>query len=253
MVVYRTDHNPSVYGAERPRVVPKFNQGHRLVFVAQHVALIVPVRGFDDAKSRLSSVLNPSQRRALAQNCARAVLTRTASCSRFVVCDSEEVAQWALSLDVTPIRVSSQGLNASLTESIPLISAHSPVDLFLISHADLPLSGPLDDIIKSVNIEGVSIESAQSDTHETAIIMCPDRHGDGTNVLGIPASLIDSWTFQYGQGSFARHMQQAKATGLPIRVIEDRDIGLDLDTPDDLQHSELIDILPTLIPDWKNP
>ena len=247
-MVHRTDHDPSVYGAERLGVVPKFNQGHRLVFVAQHVALIVPVRGFDDAKSRLSSVLNPSQRRALAQNCARAVLTRTASCSRFVVCDSEEVAQWALSFGVTPIRVSSQGLNASLTESIPLIRAHSPIDLFLISHADLPLSRPLDDIIESA-----IIESVQSNEHGTAIIMCPDRHGDGTNVLGIPASLINSWTFHYGQGSFARHMQQAKTTGLPIRVIEDRDIGLDLDTPDDLRHPELIDILPTLIPDWTNP
>jgi 2-phospho-L-lactate guanylyltransferase (CobY/MobA/RfbA family) len=65
--------------------------------------------------------------------------------------------------------------------------------------------------------------------------------------------LINSWTFQYGQGSFTRHLQQAKATGVPIRVIEDREIGLDLDTPDDLQHPELVDILPTLIPDWKNP
>jgi 2-phospho-L-lactate guanylyltransferase len=216
--------------------------------VAQHVALIVPVRGFDDAKSRLSSVLNPAQRRALAQNCARGVLTRTASCSRFVVCDNDEVAQWALSCDAAPIRVTSQGLNASLTESIPLISSRSPIDLFLISHADLPLSGPLDHII-----EGLIIESVHSDEHETAIIMCPDRHLDGTNVLGIPASLINNWTFQYGQGSFARHLQQAKATGLPIRVIEDPDIGLDLDTPDDLQHPDLINILPTLIPDWTHP
>lgn len=211
--------------------------------MAQHVALIVPVRGFDDAKSRLSSVLNPSQRRALAQNCARGVLTRTASCSRFVVCDNNEVAQWAVSCDATPIRVTSQGLNASLTESIPLISHHSLIDLFLISHADLPLSEPLDQII----------ESLQTNDHETSIIICPDRHHDGTNVLGIPAALIGSWKFQYGQGSFAQHLQQAKATHLPIRVIEDHQIGLDIDTADDLQHRDLINILPTLIPEWTNP
>ena len=211
--------------------------------MAQHVALIVPVRGFDDAKSRLSSVLNPSQRRALAQNCARGVLTRTASCSRFVVCDNDEVAQWALSCDATPIRVNSQGLNASLTESIPLISNHSTIDFFLISHADLPLSEPLDQII----------ESLQTNDHETSIIICPDRHNDGTNVLGIPASLIGSWKFQYGQGSFAQHLQQAKAAKLLIRVIEDPQLGLDLDTADDLRHLDLIDILTTLIPDWTNP
>lgn len=164
------------------------------------------------------------------------------------MCDNEEVAQWALSLGVTPIRVSSQGLNASLTESIPLIRAHSPIDLFLISHADLAISLPLDHIIESV-----IIESAQTNEQGTALIMCPDRHGDGTNVLGIPASLINGWTFQYGQGSFARHLQQAEATGLPIRVIEDPDIGLDLDTPDDLRHPDLVNILPTLIPDWTNP
>ena len=171
------------------------------------------------------------------------MLTRTASCSRFVVCDNDEVAQWALSCDATPIRVTSQGLNASLTESIPLISNHSPIDLFLISHADLPLSASLDQII----------ESGRTNEHEDEIIMCPDRHRDGTNVLGIPASLIDSWTFQYGQGSFALHVQQAKATGRPLRVIEDPHIGLDLDTADDLQHPDLINILPTLIPDWTHP
>ncbi len=211
--------------------------------MAEHVALIVPVRGFDDAKSRLSSVLNPSQRRALAQNCARGVLTRTSLCSRFVVCDNEEVAQWAVSCDAIPIRVTSQGLNASLTESIPLISYHSPIDLFLVAHADLPLSGPLDHII----------ESLQTIDHETSIIICPDRHHDGTNVLGIPASLMNNWKFHYGQGSFAQHLQQAKATGLPIRLIEDPHLGLDLDTSDDLQHPDLTKILTTLIPDWTNP
>ena len=211
--------------------------------MATHVALIVPVRGFDDAKSRLSSVLNPSQRRALAQNCARGVLTRSASCSRFVVCDDDDVAQWALSCDATPIRVTARGLNDSLTQSIPLISNHSPIDLFLVSHADLPLSAPLDRLI----------ESLQTHDHETSIIICPDRHHDGTNVLGIPASLIGGWKFQYGQGSFAQHLHQAKASHLPIRVIDDPQLGLDLDTADDLRHLDLIDILPTLIPDWTNP
>jgi len=211
--------------------------------VAEHVALIVPVRGFDDAKSRLSSVLNPSQRRALAQNCARGVLTRTSLCSRFVVCDNEEVAQWAVSCDAIPIRVTSQGLNASLTESIPMISNHSPIDLFLISHADLPLSAPLDQIINTL----------LTNKGEPSIVICPDRHRDGTNVLGIPASLMNNWRFQYGSGSFALHVEQAKATGLPIRVIDDPHLGLDLDTADDLQHPDLITILPTLIPDWTNP
>lgn len=211
--------------------------------MAQHVALIVPVRGFDDAKSRLSSVLNPSQRRALAQNCARGVLTRATSCSRFVVCDNDEVSQWAVSLHATPIRVTSQGLNPSLTESIPLIKAQSRIDLFLITHADLPLSEPLD----------LLIDSLQSDNNESeSIIIIPDRHHDGTNVLGIPASLIDSWTFQYGRGSFAQHVQQAQTTGLTIRVIEDPHIGLDLDTADDLQHPDLLNILPRLIPDWNH-
>ena len=211
--------------------------------MAEHVALIVPVRGFDDAKSRLSSVLNPSQRRALAQNCARGVLTRTSLCSRFVVCDNEEVAQWAVSCDAIPIRVTSQGLNASLTESIPMISNHSPIDLFLISHADLPLSAPLDQLITTL----------LTNEDEPSIVICPDRHRDGTNVLGIPASLMNNWRFQYGSGSFALHVEQAKATGLPIRVIDDPHLGLDLDTADDLQHPDLITILPTLIPDWMNP
>jgi 2-phospho-L-lactate guanylyltransferase (CobY/MobA/RfbA family) len=159
------------------------------------------------------------------------------------VCDNDEVSQWAMSVKATSIRVTSQGLNASLTESIALIKAQSRIDLFLVAHADLPLSEPLD----------LLIDSLQSDDQESeSIIIIPDRHRDGTNVLGIPASLIDQWVFQYGHGSFAQHVQQAQTTGLTIRVIEDPHLGLDLDTADDLRHPDLINILPRLIPDWNN-
>jgi 2-phospho-L-lactate guanylyltransferase (CobY/MobA/RfbA family) len=159
------------------------------------------------------------------------------------VCDNDEVSQWAMSVKATSIRVTSQGLNASLTESIALIKAQSRIDLFLIAHADLPLSEPLD----------LLIDSLQSDDQESeSIIIIPDRHHDGTNVLGIPSSLIDQWIFQYGHGSFAQHVQQAQTTGLTVRVIEDPHLGLDLDTADDLRHPDLINILPRLIPDWNN-
>ncbi|MGC9963112.1 MAG: 2-phospho-L-lactate guanylyltransferase, partial [Acidimicrobiales bacterium] len=61
-------------------------------------ALLVPVKSFRTAKLRLAPVLNASERAELARSLAAGVLAAAGSLECNVVCDDEEVAQWARSL-----------------------------------------------------------------------------------------------------------------------------------------------------------
>ena len=221
-----------------PEVVAHFDALRR-------VALVVPVRGFDDAKSRLSTVLSPIQRRTLAQNCATGVMRRDSQCLKFVVCDDDEVEAWAQTCGATPIRVESRGLNASLHEAAPLIVEKHPVDTLMIVHADLPLASELDRVIGGLQ------NSTALDHAEDYVLMVPDRHRDGTNVLALSRSLIGQWEFAYGENSFMRHQSEAHRLNCQVEILESTFLGLDIDTADDLRHPLINDILPTLLPDWK--
>lgn len=211
----------------------------------QRVALVVPVRGFDDAKSRLSTVLSPIQRRTLAQNCATGVLQRDAQCLKFVVCDDDEVDAWAQTCGATPIRVESRGLNASLHEATSIIVENYQVDNLMIVHADLPIPAELDRVI------GALQTSTAHEYAESLVVMVPDRHRDGTNVLALSHGLIGQWDFAYGENSFMRHQSEAHRLNCHVEIFESMFLGLDLDTADDLRHPSLTKILPTLLPDWK--
>jgi len=51
--------------------------------------LVVPIRRFDDAKSRLAAVLSPADRRELAISCAREVVRSIPHADVFVICDDD--------------------------------------------------------------------------------------------------------------------------------------------------------------------
>lgn len=62
-------------------------------------------------------------------------------------------------------------------------------------------------------------------------ILDPDRHGSGTNVLGVaPAT---SKVFSFGEYSLERHRERALALGFRIHLHRGRELALDLDLPGD--------------------
>ena len=221
--------------------------------VSRHVALVVPVRGFDDAKSRLSASLSPVQRRTLAQNCATGVLRRDVPCLKFVVCDDDEVETWARNCDAIPIRVESRGLNASLHEATPHIVENYPADMLMIVHADLPLPNELDRVIavlQSALDSDFNNDFNNGLNNNGRVLINPDRHRDGTNVLALSQSLIGKWQFAYGENSFTHHQHEAHRLNCQVDIFESMYLGFDIDTSEDLQHPVIADILPTLLPDW---
>jgi len=183
---------------------------------ASLVAVVIPIKAFERAKDRLSSVLSTDQRILLARTTALGVLESVPGASVFVVCDNLEVSQWATSHGASVVSQSGTGLNAAVQEGI---SAAREYERVMIVHSDLPLPSRLRELLGS---------SVASNT----VTIVPDRHRDGTNVLIIPSGV--GFTCHYGAKSFEAHMAEASKLGLAIEIIEDDELALDIDTPDDL-------------------
>lgn len=180
-------------------------------------AVLLPVKGFSDAKARLEPVLSAENRASLAAFTAAGVLEAAEGVDTFVVCDNDEVAQWARERGAMVVRQHSAGLNGAVSNGVD--TATYKREWVLIAHSDLPFPEALLSVI-------------DLDLVTTTVTIVPDRHLDGTNVLVVPARC--GFTFHYGPGSFSAHQAEAERIGLPVRVIQHEQLGLDIDTPEDL-------------------
>jgi 2-phospho-L-lactate guanylyltransferase len=183
---------------------------------ASLIAVVIPIKAFEQAKDRLSGVLSADQRILLARTTALGVLESVRGASVFVVCDNSEVSQWATSHGAVVVSQSGAGLNAAVQEGI---SAAHEYERVMVVHSDLPLPSRLRELLGS----GVA---------SNTVTLVPDRHRDGTNVLIIPTGV--GFTCHYGAKSFEAHKAEATRLGLPLHIVEDDELALDIDTPDDL-------------------
>lgn len=207
------------------------------------VSLVIPMRAFDDAKSRLSGVLSAHDRRELTIACARRVIGSIPGADVFVVCDDDEVAEFASDLSATPVRVDVEGLNAALSAAIPRVLVDRPGQTVIVAHADLPFAERLGDLWGELS----PTSSASS------VVIVPDAEHDGSNVVIIGSDLVARWCFLYGVGSFRAHVAQARDLGVEPLVVDDAMLSLDLDTPRDLDNPSVADQLDRLIPNRSRP
>ena len=69
--------------------------------------------------------------------------------------------------------------------------------------------------------------------NDASVRIAPDGAGTGTNALYVrPPGLL---AFAYGERSYRRHLEQARARGAAVRRVERPGLSFDLDTPDDLE------------------
>ena len=183
----------------------------------QRGAVVLPIKGFSDAKGRLEPVLSAENRASLAAFTAGGVLEAAEGVDTFVVCDNDEVAQWARERGAMVVRQHKAGLNGAVANGVD--AAQYKRDWVLIAHSDLPFPEALLSVIDFTLVT-------------STVTIVPDRHEDGTNVLVLPAG--SNFTFHYGPGSFAAHQDEAARLGLPVRIVRHKQLGLDIDTPDDL-------------------
>jgi 2-phospho-L-lactate guanylyltransferase len=186
---------------------------------ASAVAVLVPVKAFHEAKLRLAGALDAADRASLARSMATAVVAAAAPLPVLVVCDDDAVAEWAVGTGAEVLWTAGLGLNGAVNEGVTELAARG-VARVIVAHADLPHALELAWV---ADFDGVTL--------------VPDRREDGTNVASVPAAA--GFTFSYGPGSFARHVEEAHRLGLDLRVVREPRLGWDVDLPDDL-----------LAPDW---
>jgi 2-phospho-L-lactate/phosphoenolpyruvate guanylyltransferase len=176
--------------------------------------VVVPVKAFSQAKMRLAPVLSPPQRAALAKELAHRVVVAAYPMPVAVVCDDPEVASWAHGLGARPLREPGIGLNGAVAAAFAQLSSEG-YERVVVAHGDLPLATNLTWLAQG-----------------QGIVLVPDRHLDGTNVIGLPAGC--GFRFSYGPGSFGRHKEEAARLGLPWRAVHDDALAWDVDQPADM-------------------
>jgi 2-phospho-L-lactate guanylyltransferase len=177
-------------------------------------AVLVPVKAFSDAKVRLAAALAPAERAILARSMAERVIAAAQGLPVAVVCDDRDVATWARDLGALVIWEPGQGLNRAVDGGVRRLGGLG-VEHVTVAHADLPLATDLSWV-----------------GHFAGVTLVPDRQEDGTNVIGVPTGT--DFIFSYGPGSFARHVAEAKRSGVPWRVVRAPLLAWDVDSPDDL-------------------
>jgi 2-phospho-L-lactate guanylyltransferase len=187
---------------------------------------LVPVKGFRNSKTRLSSVLDEEARSRLTFWMMARVL-KTLSAARTVkrillVSQDVDVQSAGWSMGVESFCGTSQGLNGAILEAVESLK-RSPSEGALIIPADLPL----------LRVKDVDSLVEVSFTESPCVVSSPSRRRDGTNALLLdPPNVISP---AYGPDSFARHQRQANAKGVPFHIYTAPSFSLDIDLPEDFE------------------
>jgi 2-phospho-L-lactate guanylyltransferase len=176
--------------------------------------VLIPVKGFRQAKRRLGRSMTDEKRMLLVRSMAERVLAACAPLPAAVVCDDPEVAEWATARGAAVMWEPGQGLNGAVAAGVEQLAA-AGVHWVTVAHGDLPRAR---DIGTLAPFAGITL--------------VPDRRDDGTNVLRLPVGC--DFRFSYGHGSFRSHRAEAVRLGLPVRVLRIPALAYDVDWPADV-------------------
>lgn len=188
---------------------------------------IVPVKPLADAKSRLAGRLDTEQREALSRALLLGTLRRLRAveglAATLVVSPDPAVLELAEREKVRTLAEALPGdLNQALTEAASTARA-AGAGAIVVVPIDLPLARPADISSAIALVEAAGPQG---------VVAAPDRHGEGTNLLGLrPPEVIP---FAFGPGSLERHRAAALALRIPFHTIRNPRLALDVDEPADL-------------------
>ena len=187
---------------------------------------VVPVKPFRLGKSRLSSMLTEEERFALNSTLYGNTMRSLTACREIerilVVSKDLNVLSIARGFGARTIQEENfSNLNFALHLATRFAVFSGAVRLLIIP-ADLPL-------LSSKEIDGIIAKSM----NPKQMVICPDRKSDGTNALLVAPA--DSIEFQYGPGSYLKHIAEAEKVGLQVEIYRSRALELDLDLPEDLE------------------
>jgi 2-phospho-L-lactate guanylyltransferase len=186
--------------------------------------VVVPVKSFAHAKSRLEPVLDSGVRQQLARVMAHSVLKELVSIRslrRILVVSSEpQMLDFCRETGLDYLWDDGRsGLNGALAAAERELQLDEGEPMAVVC-ADLPFFraaefGRMLAVHASLGPRGFTLAS--------------DRYGRGTNVriATVPGGL----PYRFGEDSAALHMQEARRLGVPCHLFASEALGLDLDTP----------------------
>jgi len=193
--------------------------------MAMSMWLLVPVKRLAAGKGRLRGWLDEAARLALNEFFLRRTLAIASvfpgAARTLVVSDCEATLGVATSFGVrTLLQRSGPGLNRAVHDGVEALRCFG-AERFIILLTDLPmvLSNDLERLAELVDTPGRAV-------------LCPDKHGIGTNALAMPVNA--RMQMRFGEGSLIAHYREALCAGLVPRVWNHPRIALDIDTPEDL-------------------
>jgi 2-phospho-L-lactate guanylyltransferase len=186
--------------------------------------ILVPIKKLAGAKQRLSSILSPEERFALARAMCEDVLQALAHWQNrpavAVVTNDSFARDLAARFNFDVVADDNSG-ETSAIEMATAVCRERGATCTLVVPADIPLisSSELQRIVDNAPAGGA--------------VLVPDAAGRGTNAAW--RSPGDLFPLRFGNDSFLPHLAAAKATGLPCVVLELPGIARDVDRPEDLR------------------
>jgi len=180
----------------------------------------VPVKSLSRAKTRLSPALTGLERGALTLAMLEDVLDAALSVpgwETWVISPDEVALEVAAGRGARPIPEAKPPL-ANAIRQVEAKAKHDGATALAVLPADVPLV-TVDTLHEALRTLG-------------AVVLARSADGSGTSLLlrrpprAIPA--------RFGPDSFRRHLELAAERGLPVSVVERRELSFDVDRPDDI-------------------
>ena len=133
--------------------------------------VLIPIKDFESAKVRLSTVLDSNARADLAKELATLVVSACLETPVFIACEDDAVESWARDLGADILRNPSEGLNEAVDFGFRSLSERG-FESVLITHGDLVYPSGLLSLFEMEEI-----------------VIVPDSELDGTNVLILPTNI----------------------------------------------------------------
>ncbi len=182
--------------------------------------LAVPAKSLASAKGRLRPTLSPLERGALSLAMLEDVLDAAqavAGWETWVVSSDEVILEVAARRGAKPLPEVRPSLSSAVVQVGQLAVKHG-ADALAVLPADIPL----------VTAEALAacLQTLGS------VVIAPSRDRGGTNLLlRRPPRVMPA---RFGLDSYRRHLDLAAARGLPVAVVERRELSFDLDAPSDI-------------------
>ncbi|MGA8361061.1 MAG: 2-phospho-L-lactate guanylyltransferase [Candidatus Dormiibacterota bacterium] len=192
--------------------------------------IVVLVKDFTTAKSRLASVLEPQPRRRLAEmTAARALDASLAVAPTLAVCGSVEAAELArLRGAALVVEPAPTGQNPAAMRGLAEVLQRGAASALLLS-SDLPL----------VDEAAILRLLAHTDVPGTLVVAAPAAGREGTNALYLRPP--GDFSLHFGEASLPKFAEEARARGRRFIVHHDPSLALDLDEPSDLSAWRLLE------------